>query len=115
MSVANKALILGLLSGLWAAAPAAASSLQVDPIKVEITAERKIAAVRIKNDSDRPVTVRGYALAWTQQGGEDVHQETSAIVVSPPIATIAPGSVQLVRVGLRPGATTPASYRLMVE
>lgn len=118
MRSARKAWMLGLLGGLSlisGATPAAAGSLQVDPIKVEITAERKIAAVRIRNDSDRPITVRGYALGWTQRDGEDVHEETSAVVVSPPIATIPPKSVQLMRVGLRPGASTPASYRLMVE
>jgi fimbrial chaperone protein len=118
MRCATKARTLGLIAGLGlisVAAPAAAGSLQVDPIKVEITAERKIGAVRIKNDSSSPVTVRGYALKWTQKDGEDVHEESSAVLVSPPIATIAPGAVQLVRVGLRPGASFPASYRLIVE
>jgi P pilus assembly chaperone PapD len=109
---------LGLVGGLGLASfgtPASAGSLQVDPIKVEITAERKIAAVRVKNESDRPVTIRGYALSWSQRGGEDVHEEAANVVVSPPIATIAPGSVQLIRVGLRSASANPASYRLMVE
>jgi P pilus assembly chaperone PapD len=118
MRLANKSVLLGLLASLSLvslATPAAAGALQVDPIKVEITAERKIGSVRVKNESDRPVTVRGYVLAWSQANGEDVHSESEAVVVSPPIATIAPGSVQLVRVGLRPGSSAPASYRLMIE
>jgi len=118
MRSAKQSILLGLLGSLSLASlatPAEAGALQVDPIKVEITAERKIASVRVKNESDRPVTIRGYVLAWSQTNGEDVHAESNAVVVSPPIATIAPGSVQLVRVGLRPGSSGPASYRLMVE
>ena len=96
-------------------APALAGSLRVDPVKVEITAERKIGAIRVKNDADQPVTIRGYALSWTQRDGEDVHEEVSSIVVSPPVATIPPGGEQLVRVGLRSGAGAAGAYRLIVE
>jgi fimbrial chaperone protein len=96
-------------------APAFAGALRVDPVKVEITAERKIGAVRVKNDAAQPVTIRGYALSWTQANGEDVHEEVSSIVVSPPVATIPPGGEQLVRVGLRSGAAAAGAYRLVVE
>ena len=96
-------------------APASAGALRVDPVKVEITAERKIGAVRVKNDADKPVTIRGYALSWTQRDGQDVHEEVSSIVVSPPVATIPPGGEQLVRVGLRSGAGAAGAYRLIVE
>jgi len=94
---------------------AAAGSFQVDPVKVEITANRRIAGVRIKNQADHPVTIRNYALSWTQRNGEDVQAEVSSLVISPPIVTIPPGGVQLVRIGLRSVSTPPASYRLIVE
>ena len=100
--------------GTFASAPAWAGSLRVDPVKVEITADRKIGAVKVKNDADQPVTIRGYALRWTQRDGQDVHEEVSDIVVSPPVATIPPGGEQLVRVGLRSAGATGA-YRLIVE
>src|SRR3712207_2535247 len=96
-------------------APASAGSLRVDPVKVEITADRKIGAVRVRNDEQQPVTIRGYALRWTQRDGEDVHEEVSSIVVSPPVATIPPGGEQLVRVGLRSGTGSASSYRLIIE
>jgi len=97
------------------AAPVAAGSLQVDPVKVEITAERKIAAVKIKNEGSAAVTVRGYALGWEQVDGEDRYEEVSSIIVSPPVATIAAGGEQLMRVGIRPSASGVGSYRLIVE
>jgi fimbrial chaperone protein len=104
-----------LLASAAVATPAIAGSLRVDPLKVEITAKRKIGSVRVKNDADQPVTIRGYALSWTQQDGQDVHEDTSAIVVSPPVATIPPGGEQLIRVGLRSAAGAPGAYRLIVE
>lgn len=109
------AAVSSLLASASIATMASAGSLQVDPVKVEITAKRKIGAVRVKNDADQPVTIRGYALSWTQRDGEDVYEEVSSIVVSPPVATIPPGGVQLIRVGLRSPAGAPGAYRLIIE
>lgn len=96
------------------AAPALAGSLQVDPVKVEISAERKVGSVRLKNEGSEPVTVHAHALSWAQAAGADVHGAAPAIIVSPPIFTIPAGGTQLVRVGHR-GAAAPAAYRLIVE
>jgi fimbrial chaperone protein len=98
-----------------AAGPAAASTLRVDPIKVEISADRKIASIRVENEDNAPVAVRSYCLAWSQPNGEDRYEESDAMIVSPPVATIAPGATQIVRVGLRPGAPPRGAYRLIVE
>jgi fimbrial chaperone protein len=98
-----------------AASPAAASTLRVDPIKVEISADRKIASIRVENEENVPVAVRSYCLAWSQPGGEDKYEESDALIVSPPVATIAPGATQVIRVGLRPGTPSRGAYRLIVE
>jgi fimbrial chaperone protein len=95
---------------------ASASALQVDPVKLEISAERKIASVRVRNDGDAPVTIHGYALSWSQHDGEDVSAEVASLIISPPIFTIPAGGTQLIRVGLRPpAAATGAAYRLILE
>jgi fimbrial chaperone protein len=98
-------------------APASAGSLQVDPIRLEINAGRRTATLRVRNQESAPVTIRAYALRWTQVEGEDRYVESSAVIVSPPIFTIPGGATQLIRVGLRPagGRAGPAAYRLMVE
>jgi len=109
---------LALCSALLAALPmpATAGTLQVDPIRLEIDARRRTATLRVRNQEAAPVTIRAYALTWTQANGEDRYEETQAVIVSPPIFTIPGGANQLVRIGLRPQAAgAPAAYRLMVE
>lgn len=102
---------------LAAAAPSAAEAgtLQVDPISVEISADRKTASIRVKNEDKAPVVVRAYALNWAQADGKDVYSETTALILSPPVATIAPGATQLIRVGLRSASSASTPYRIMIE
>ena len=100
---------------LCAAAPAAAGSLQVDPIKIEINANSKIASIRVRNEENAPVTIRAYALTWDQVGGDDQYASTNAIILSPPVFTIPAKGTQLVRVGLRTPAASGRAYRLMIE
>jgi fimbrial chaperone protein len=106
--------LLGALALVQPISPAGASSLKVDPVRVEISAKRKIASVKISNADTASVTVRIYAMLWTQEGGADVFRESSAIIVSPPVTTIKAGATQLVRVGMR-GALAPGFYRVIVE
>lgn len=47
--------------------------------------------------------------------GEDVHEDISSVIVSPPVFTIPAGGSQLVRVGLRSATMQPASYRFILE
>jgi fimbrial chaperone protein len=96
-------------------APAVAGSLQVDPIRLEINAGRRTATLRVSNQEQAPVTIRAYALTWTQVDGEDRYEETSAVIVSPPIFTIPGGGTQLIRLGLRTPSADPHAYRVMVE
>ena len=98
-----------------APAPAEAGSLRVDPVRLEINAGRRTATVSVRNDEATPVTIRAYALTWDQADGEDRYAETEAVIVSPPIFTIAPGATQLVRVGLRSPSGGGRAYRVIIE
>ena len=103
---------------LWApliAWPASAGTLQVNPVLLEVNASRRTAMVTLRNEESEPVTVRAYPLQWRQADGEDVYEETSAVIVSPPIFTIAPGATQLIRVGLRSPSGDRRAYRLIIE
>jgi fimbrial chaperone protein len=95
--------------------PAAAGTLQVNPVLVEIGAAQRTGSVTVRNVEDVPVTIRAYPMAWRQQDGEDHYDETSAIIVSPPVFTIPPGGTQIVRVGQRSASRAPQPYRLIVE
>ena len=97
------------------AIPAAAGTLQVNPVLVAIDRDHRTATVTVRNVEATPVTIRAYPLAWHQADGNDNYEESGAVIVSPPIFTIAPGGTQLVRVGLRNPAAGPQSYRLIIE
>ncbi|HYG30179.1 MAG TPA: fimbria/pilus periplasmic chaperone [Allosphingosinicella sp.] len=109
------AALLGAAAALAAPVPATAGSLQVDPIRLEINTGRRTATLRVRNQEQSPVTIRAYALDWSQPNGEDRYEETSAVISSPPIFTIPGGGTQLIRIGLRNPAGGPRAYRLMVE
>jgi len=102
-------------AAILAAVPAAAGTLQVNPILVTIDADHRTGSVTVRNEEAAPVTIRAYPLAWAQSGGDDDYTETSAVIVSPPVVTIAPGATQLVRVGLRSPAANGQAYRLIIE
>ena len=106
------ALMLTAAAGL---APAAAGTLQVNPVLVEIGAARRTGSVTVRNVEDVPVTIRAYPLLWRQEGGEDHYDPSEAVIVSPPVFTIPAGGTQIVRVGLRRPTTAPQPYRLMIE
>jgi len=107
----------GLIAVGWAtwSAPVSAGTLQVNPVLLEIDADRRTATVTVRNQEREPIAIRAYPLGWRQDGGEDAYAETSAVIVSPPIFTIAPGGTQLVRVGLRTPSAAPQAFRLIIE
>jgi fimbrial chaperone protein len=80
---------------------ACAGSFQVNPIRVDMSARVTTAALTIRNDGDEPVVIQLSVLAWSQELGEDKYGATYEALVTPPIATIAAGAQQIVRVGLR--------------
>lgn len=104
-----------LLLAAWVPAPSLAGTLQVNPVLVEVNAGRRTATVTVRNQEATPVTIRAYPLAWTQTDGEDIYEESSALIVSPPIFTIAPGATQMVRIGLRTPSAAPQAFRLIIE
>jgi len=106
------ALALSAAAGL---APAAAGTLQVNPVLVEIGGARRTGSVTVRNEEAVPVTIRAYPLAWRQEGGDDRYDETAELIVSPPVFTIPPHSAQTVRVGQRRPSPGARSYRLIIE
>ena len=94
-----------------------AGSFDVNPIRVDLTAQSRSAAVTVRNSGDDPVVVQITVQAWSQSGGKDVLADTKDVIVSPPIATIPAGQEQIVRIGMRraPDAQRELSYRLFLQ
>ena len=96
---------------------AIAGSFDVNPIRVDLTAQSRSAAVTVRNSGDDPVVVQINVQAWSQSAGKDVLADTKDVIVSPPIATIPAGQEQIVRIGMRraPDAQRELSYRLFLQ
>ena len=99
------------------AQPGVCGSFEVNPIRVDLAPQERSAALTVKNNGAESVVVQVSVLAWSQQDGRDVLSPTNEVLVSPPIATIAPDKEQIIRVGLRraPDKERELSYRLFLQ
>lgn len=95
-----------------------AAGFSVSPIKVDLSADKKVVSLKVHNNSSEPTAVQTELMDWSQQEGKDLHQAvTRDLLVSPPIFTIAPGDTQIIRVGLRRPSDMQQelSYRLFLQ
>jgi fimbrial chaperone protein len=105
---------LALLACLPSAAHA--SAVVIWPVDPVIKAEEHATALWLENKGDKPVTLQVRTFAWSQPTGEDKLDRQDGIVASPPIATVAPGGRQLVRIIRRaPGPVPESCYRLLID
>ena len=109
--------ILLLAAGGLISSPAAAGSLAISPLKVELGEARRTAALTLRNGSPESVVVQAQAYLWEQQDGEDRLIETQDLIVSPVVFTLAGDGSQLLRVALRRPAdpSSELSYRLVLQ
>jgi fimbrial chaperone protein len=94
-----------------------AGSLQVSPIRVDLSAEQPAAVMKLHNRGDQPITAQVRVFGWSQTLDEDHLDEAQRIVASPPIITIPAGGDQTVRI-LRTSRDAPQgeeTYRLLVD
>jgi len=97
---------------------AEAQALSVLPVNIFLAPGQKAATLTVTNqgNSDTAIQIRGYA--WSQKDGDDQLTASDALVVSPPLASIAPGATQVVRLILRLpplSGDREATYRILVD
>jgi fimbrial chaperone protein len=94
-----------------------AGSLEVTPVRIDLSTAQRVVAVTVRNAGDRPSVIQLQPQAWSQRGNADVLAATNDLLATPPIFTLAPGAEQIVRVGLRAPSTAVAeqTYRLILE
>ena len=92
-------------------------TFEVNPIRVDLTASGRSAALTVRNSGSEQVVVQISVMAWSQEQGRDLLSTTEDILISPPIATIQPDREQVIRIGLRraPDVKKELSYRLFVQ
>jgi len=97
---------------------AEAQALSVLPVNIFLAPGQKAATLTVTNqgNSDTAIQIRGYA--WSQKDGDDQLMASDVLVVSPPIASIAPGATQVVRLILRLpplSGEREFTYRILVD
>ena len=75
---------------VMSAVTAEAATLRVSPITVDLSMPRNSATLRLRNDADRPMDVQVRVFRWTQEGGVDRYEPTTAVIASPPATRLAP-------------------------
>lgn len=111
---ASTALIPGVLV---AVGTAAASTLGVAPVRIELKPAATMAVLTVRNQEDSPVVVQARPAAWSQHDNHDQLEETHELLVTPPLFTIPPKGEQVLRVALlrKPDPTRELDYRVVLS
>ena len=96
---------------------AVAGEFSVNPIRVDLDAKARSAAITVVNEGKEKLSFQLQAMDWTQDAtGADQYSETRDLVFFPKITSVEAGQEVLIRVGLKAGATaTERSFRLFIE
>lgn len=95
-----------------------AASLYVAPVRVVLTPSRPVASLTLgSGEEEAEVAVQAEVMAWSQENGQDIYQPTRDVLVNPSIFRLAPGTQQIVRLGLQvpAAADTERSYRIFFQ
>jgi fimbrial chaperone protein len=93
-----------------------AQALSVSPVNLVLLSGDRSAILTLTNKGENETTVQIRIFAWNQQDDKDQLTETAAIMAGPPMATIAPGGNQIIRLLLRqPAQGREATYRILVD
>jgi fimbrial chaperone protein len=105
---------LVILSG--ATAQAETSGLTIYPVTIQLAPGERAAVLTIENHTDTDTTFQIRAYSWSQPNGSDRLEPTDAVLVSPPLGTVAAGKSQVVRLVLRqPAQEREATYRVLFD
>jgi len=103
---------------LLAGAVAGAQALSVLPVTIPLSPGQKTTSLTITNKGTTETAVQIRPYAWTQKSdnGDIQLTPTNLVVLSPPLARIAPGASQVIRLILRmTPETQEATYRILID
>ena len=94
-----------------------AGAFSVNPVRVELSAQRGSAVVQVENSSSSEVTIEARTFVWSQPEGKDQLSPTREVIVTPQVFRLKAGAAQLVRIGAlrKPDPHKEMSYRLILE
>ncbi len=109
--------LVAVLAFLPVGSSAGAQSLMVLPVNVHMAPGQGATTLTVANEGKSETAIQIRAYAWNQPDGRDDQLTASdAVMVSPPLASIAAGGTQVVRVVLRkPPQGKEATYRIVLD
>lgn len=109
--------LVAALAATTCSAVASKGHLQARPTMIELAPQAGAGRLTLANSGDAPVAAQVRVFVWEQVDGEDRLTPAKDVVLSPPIARIAPGGEQVVRlVRTGPPATgRDRTYRVVVD
>ncbi len=115
VAAANAAAAMLILVFLPAVA-AEAQSLKVLPVNIQMPPGQRAATLTVTNDGSTVTAIQIRAYDWSQPDGKDQLTVSSDVLASPPVATIAPGDSQVIRLVLRRAPEgREATYRILLD
>lgn len=111
------ALAILFAAGVSTATPTRATSLQVSPVLLEVTAPGAATTVTLRNTGKRPITTQVRVFRWSQEAGYEQLVPTTDVVASPPAVELHPDQdyvVRIVRTTKRP-VDGEEAYRLLID
>ncbi|MFU2314597.1 fimbrial biogenesis chaperone [Rahnella sp. PCH160] len=95
----------------------AASSVLVWPVYQIIEADQNSSALWLENRGADPVSLQVRVMAWKQENFNERYADQTAVVASPPFATVAPGQRQLIRLirNTPVAPKTEKSFRIIID
>ena len=104
------------LANLAYGTPGIAQSLTVTPVNIQLLPSQKTTTLTVINTGKEETSVQFRTYAWTQPNGSDQLTSSRSMLVSPPIATIAPGETQIVRLVLKgTDKGQEETYRILLD
>lgn len=106
-----------IAAALLCALPAAAGSLAIGPIRVQMIGSERTAILTIRNVDTTPTSIQIRTVDWSQADGADVYSPSAVLMASPPLTTLAPGESQVIRLVIEnlPDAPKERAFRLIID
>ncbi len=108
--------LAAILIVFLASLTAGAQSLSVLPVNIFFAPEQKATSLTVTNNGTSTTAIQIRAYNWSQKDNKDQLTDSSMVLVSPPLVTIAPGSTQVVRLILRQSPQYGEdTYRILLD
>ena len=95
---------------------AEAQELSVLPVNIFFSPGQRATSLTVTNKGKSETSIQIRAFAWKQPDGNDHLTASDEVVASPPLATMAPGATQVIRLILRQSPQGyEATYRILLD